>query len=198
MYKHVACGVGLIAAGGLGYWLYKKRQSQPDLSDSDTATGIELNGTTYPILPIHPKSEHANEGIFKPVTVAAHGRYKPGAMIPARSQDYENPAQLYATTGPSKVAPIPGHIYRVEGGDGDESLMKDWPLATLISGPIAAIPGSGRKYRGNALKLIEMDSPAAMVPLQPSATMPNVVTNLGWASPLGAPFFEPKQEVESL
>ena len=101
--KGLITGLALVGIGAGSFWAWKQYSLTPE---NDTSVAIKLgigNTSDYvPQLPIHPKSQKPTMGIYTPMKVS--GKYKSGITL-ARNTDYLNPAQLYATTGPTGLTP---------------------------------------------------------------------------------------------
>ena len=111
MYRKL-CALGLLGLAGYGGYVLWNKYNTDDSADAaaedDYWSGLNFGITGWsPQLPIHSRSKTPTQGVYPAPTVYAR-KYKPGDMIPQRSQDYMNPAQLVPTTGPGNIAPQVG------------------------------------------------------------------------------------------
>lgn len=105
-------GILFIAvAGGGAYYIYKQsKQSNVTDAEDDYIAGMDTSAGTFPVLPIHPRSDPTvTQGVYASIT-SSYGK----KSITARNTDYINPSQLVPTSGPGNLAPIAGNTRELD------------------------------------------------------------------------------------
>jgi hypothetical protein len=90
-----------VIIGGVAFYFWRKDLVPVVRADNNFVAGLEIGegdiSTWYPMLPIHaPYKPEKTMGFYEHRAIST--RYKEG-ITPARSTDYYNPSQLYASKG---------------------------------------------------------------------------------------------------